>query len=171
MSLQDTAATAAQARNFSYNTRQTLDTLQVKDLQPSGSTIFLSALCRLTAVAAGAGLLSASTYAMIEAGHLSGAAAVTPVAVAGAVVVGAAILPRADRWFPAFIIVGLITGEAFNLQSTAERLVIQREARASIVTGTNDNANAAQTRLDAALAARVDYRNRTPIQRTVSVRS
>ena len=155
-----TAQPCAQSFYSPSHPPKNLDTLQVKDLQPSSSTIIFSTLGRLSAVFAGAGLLGASVYAVIEAGNLSGGAAYTTGAAAISVIFGSAFLPRAERWVATVLVIGLLAGEGLNILNTIDRIVTVKEANASTITGTNDVKLAAQSRLDSAIASRVDYRNR-----------
>lgn len=116
-------------------------------------TLF-SALPRVAAILCGAGILSAATNAVIVAGHLRGADALLVAALSVGVGAGAIVAAHATRGMAAVIVLALLAGEAFNLLSTAERIVTAREVAASTITAANGKHAAAQARLAAAEAAR-----------------
>ena len=102
----------------------------------------------------GAGILAASTNAVVEAGHLAGADATLVAALAAGVAAGSIVAPRAQRGLAFMIIAALFCGEAFNLLSAAERIIAARETAAASITGGNEKHALAQLRLANAEKAR-----------------
>lgn len=110
------------------------------------------------AVLCGVAILAAATNAATS-GRLTGADAYLAWALAAGVGIGAIVVPRSRAGLAVAIIAGLVCGEAFNLLSTAERVIAAREVAASTVTGTNDRKAEAAARLQSAEAAMVAHRD------------
>ena len=72
--------------------------------------------------------------------------------------VGSIVATRAPRGLAVTIIAALICGEAFNLLSTAERIIAVRETAASSIKGANDKHTAASARLARVEAAQTAQR-------------
>ena len=126
------------------------------DLPSPASTIIFS---RLLAGLTGAGIVAASTFAVVSSQHLQGADAVLPCALAAGLVAGAVVLPRASIGLGIVLVLALVCGEGFGLISQLDRVVMLRDAQASTVNGTNEAHGRANARLTAALAAQVDQGN------------
>jgi hypothetical protein len=115
------------------------------DLPAPTGTIILS---RLLAGASGTAILAASTWAVIDAGQLTGSSAALPITLAAGVAVGAAVLSRMPtRRMAGAMIAALIAGELSGLIAVAERVVVQREATASVRTSDNGKSTGANQRL------------------------
>ena len=105
------------------------------------------AFLRLTAVAAGAGILAASTNAIIAAQNLNGPDALSVAALAAGVAVGSIVIPRAKRALAAALLVGLLAGEGYGLIVSAERIIERRSASTAVVTQSSQVQANAKTRL------------------------
>ncbi|MEQ1694338.1 MAG: hypothetical protein ABL901_00720 [Hyphomicrobiaceae bacterium] len=114
---------------------------------------------RLASMATGAGILAASTAAVIQSGGVTGPDAALVAALAAGVGIGSLLLPRAKKGMALAIIAGLVCGEGFNLMSSAERIITRRDNAASSVNHDNSANQAAQDRLTAALKAQQDQRD------------
>lgn len=112
---------------------------------------------RWLAIIVGALIIGAATHVTIEAtGGYGADHAPLAVAIAGGVIVGAICVGRAfaeRRWIlGAFITVALLSGEAWAMLSTAERIIAGREKAAEPARDLEKQRAAAQARLDAAKA-------------------
>ena len=113
---------------------------------------------RWLAIIVGALIIGAATHVTIEAtGGYGADHAPLAVAIACGVIVGAICVGRAfaeRRWIlGAFITVALLSGEAWAMLSTAERIIAGREKAAEPARDLEKQRAAAQARLDAANAA------------------
>lgn len=151
MTIQITGALRPQERIFEPS--------PAKDLPPTTSSRITDAALRFSAVICGAGILSASTWAVIDAGRLTGSDAGLVAALAAGVGVGSLLLPRANKGMALAIIAALVCGEGFNLMSSAERIITRRDNAASSVTHDNGKGQAAKERLTAAIKAQQDQRD------------
>jgi len=109
---------------------------------------------KVSAGAAGATILAASTGLLIEANGLTGWHAGLVAAMAAGLVVGAVVIARVS-WHVG-LVVGLVmlAGEMFGLIGTAERIVISRQAaQAPIAAAAKAHADAQERVRQAALAA------------------
>ncbi len=132
-------------------------TPSINDKNRRGDLFFLAV--RILSVVGGCGVLAASTLAVIDAGHLTGSDANLVAALSIAVALAAIVLPRASKGMMFTLVMALLAGEAFNLLASAERIIITRENTASLITGNNSKATAAQARLTMALAAQTEQRS------------
>jgi|GEM_PF-4927008 len=110
------------------------------------------------AVLCGVAILAAATNA-ITAGRLTGADAYLAWALAAGVCVGAVVVPRSRAGLASAVIAGLLCGEAYNLLTTAERVIATRDAAAAVITGTNDHKAEAAASLQRAETAMVAHRD------------
>ena len=102
---------------------------------------------RAVAIAAGVILLSAATWAAIEAASLSGAHLWLMVALAIGTAGGAVVLGRsAGRW-TLLVIPAVLAGEASGMLATAERIIKGREQSAGVVIGAQSAAKAREARI------------------------
>ena len=95
------------------------------------------ALSRIIATTAGAGIVGASAFAVIQAGHQDIAHAVLTGALSAGVLVGASVIGPAWRsrrfGLSVIIVAALMAGELFNMVATADRVIAEREtAQAAI---------------------------------------
>jgi hypothetical protein len=80
-----------------------------------------------------------STWAVIDAGQLTGSAAALPIALAAGVAVGASVLPRiGSKALVWGMVLALVAGEMSGLLAVAERVVVNRDIAASKLTGTSN---------------------------------
>ena len=125
-----------------------------KDLPPQASDFIVSTALRFLSFACGASILSASCLSVIASAKLTSPDAFLVAALSAGVACASLAIPRARSGLAVAIIVALISGEAFNLLSSAERIITAREAAAATIGGANDRRAAAEARLRNAELAR-----------------
>jgi hypothetical protein len=118
-----------------------LDTRVVNALPGQSETINSSLPMRGVAFCTGAAILAALTWAVIDAGNLTGSSAALPIALAAGIAVGASVLPRIrSRVLVCGMVLALVAGEMSGLLAVAERVVVSRDLSASKLVGTNSTA-------------------------------
>jgi hypothetical protein len=128
-------------------------------LQPHGQSIISGPAMRTVAFATSVGILGASTWAVIDAGQLTGSSAGLAVALAAGVAVGASIIPRMrSRGLAVGLVLALAASECSNLIAVAERVVVARDAAASKLASDNGLSAAAVVRIAKAERALAEYR-------------
>ena len=116
---------------------------------------------RFLAILVGAGIIAAATYVTIEStGGFSAAHAPLAIAIACGVIIGAVCIGRAwsenRKLLALFIALALLSGEAWGLLSTAERIIAARETAAEPARKLGEARRAAEKRLAEAKAATAD---------------
>jgi hypothetical protein len=133
-----------------------LDLKMTKDT-PQQTAESQPVLLRLLSFTAGITILGTATWATIDAGSLTGSSASLAVALSLGLAVTAMVLPKVkSKALIAGLSLALFAGEASNLLSVAERVVIQREAVSSKTVTANSTATSSRqtlTRLEAELSA------------------
>lgn len=107
---------------------------------------------RYLAILVGAGIIAAATFVTIEStGGLSAAHAPLAIAIACGVIIGAVCIGRAwsdnRKVLALFIALALLSGEAWGLLSTAERIIAARETAAEPARKLGEARRAAEKRL------------------------
>lgn len=146
MAQQSRSAPGAQTNNFDSSNR-------------SGRWIDLT--LRLASVCAGSAIIAAATFAVIDAGKLTGPHAGLVSALASGCVIGSVVVTISARWTAAVVVLALLAGEAFNLLSTAERVIGQRAASQAMARQQNDVRVAAVERLAKAEAALTAFQDQS----------